>query len=114
VLAPAFVEDVAAVLAAADDRAGAVNGTWGLEGPDPLTADQLADLLAGRHTAKIHLPVRAAAAWGRLGGRSVPLPALEVLAADSVADRPDASAEFGVRRTPLSEGLARSVDGRAE
>ena len=33
-LAPVAVEDVAAVLAAADDREGDLEGTWALEGPD--------------------------------------------------------------------------------
>src|SRR5919108_3171486 len=52
-LAPVFVEDVAAVLAAADDRDRTTSGTWGLEGPDRLTADELADLLAGRRRRKL-------------------------------------------------------------
>ena len=36
-LAPVAVEDVAAVLAAADDREGDLEGTWALEGPDATT-----------------------------------------------------------------------------
>lgn len=110
VLAPLSVWDAAAVLAAADDRASAMSGTWGLEGPDRLTADDLADLLAGRSRRKLHLATkgglpRIARSLGiRLG------PTLtEVLAADSRADAPDAAAEFGVQRTALAEGLRRSL-----
>jgi uncharacterized protein YbjT (DUF2867 family) len=109
VLAPVFVDDVAAVLAAADDRAGEIRGIWGLEGPDRIQADAFTDLLAGRaRRPRVHLGVRAA----RLVRRDLSPAALEVLAADSLADRPDAASEFGVRRTPLAEGLARSVAGR--
>jgi uncharacterized protein YbjT (DUF2867 family) len=110
VLAPVFVDDVAAVLAAADDRAGEVRGVWGLEGPDRIEADAFADLLAGRRRRpKLHVGPRGA----RLARRDLSPAALEVLAADSVADRPDAAAEFGVGRTPLAEGLAHSLAGRS-
>lgn len=104
-LAPVFVEDVAAVLAAADDRATETAGTFGLEGPDTVTADELADLLAG---PRRRLHARAGGPVSRALGRRVPPHVLEVLAADSRADAPDAAAEFGVDRTPLTEGLRRS------
>ena len=107
VLAPVWVEDVAAILAAADDRERVDSGTWGLEGPDRVTADDLTDLLAGRPTRKVHLRPRAAANLARLTGGTATLAALELMVGDSVADAPDASAEFGVHRTPLREGLAR-------
>jgi NADH dehydrogenase len=110
VVAPVFVEDVAAVLAAADDRASESSGTWGLEGLDRLTVDELTDMLAGRPRRKLHLwprgrPWRFAPA---LAARFSPT-LLEILAADSVADAPDAAAEFGVTLTPLAEGLPRSL-----
>ena len=108
VLAPVYVDDVAAVLAAADDRAGEVRGVWGLEGPDRIEADAFADLLAGRRRPKLHVGPRGA----RLARRDLSPAALEILAGDSLADRPDAAAEFGVDRTPLAEGLARSFAGR--
>jgi nucleoside-diphosphate-sugar epimerase len=111
-LAPVFVDDVAAVLVAADDRDRLASGTWGLEGPDRVTADQLCDLLAGRARRKLHLSPRRAAAgrWSQGYGRA----ALEVLAMDSVADAPDAAVEFGVKPTPLADGLRRSfgLEGR--
>lgn len=109
-VAPIFVGDVAAVLAAADDRDRVESGTWGLEGPDRRTADDLADILSGGHPRKLHLRPAAAARLGRLVGVRVTLAALELIALDSLADAPDASAEFGVPRTPLAEGLSRSLE----
>jgi len=111
VLAPVFVEDVARVLAAADDREPLDSGVWGLEGPDRVTADRLADLLAGRRVPKWHAPPRFVALLARLTGQRVTPAMAEVLAGDSLADAPDAAAEFGVQRTSLREGLARSLPG---
>jgi uncharacterized protein YbjT (DUF2867 family) len=94
-LAPVFVEDLAAVLAAADDRAQPVSGTFGLQGPDTVTADELAGLLRGGHGRKI----------GPLRRPRISRAATEVLASDSLADAPDAAAEFGAKLTPLRETL---------
>jgi hypothetical protein len=38
---------------------------------------------------------------------------LEVLARDSLRDAPDAATEFGVRMTPLANGLVRTFPRRA-
>jgi uncharacterized protein YbjT (DUF2867 family) len=109
-MAPVFVEDAASVLAAADDRAQPVSGTLGLQGPDTVTADQFADLLAGRQRRKVHPPE----GWRVFGnrrdgsGRNISRSAAQVLASDSLADAPDAAAEFGVRLTPLKEALGAS------
>jgi uncharacterized protein YbjT (DUF2867 family) len=108
-IAPIYVQDVAAVLAAADDREAVMSGRFGLEGPDRVTADELADLLAGRKRPKVHAGPRAAARMARLTGRKVSPTLLEVLAAPSLADAPDAAAEFGVSRTALAAGLALSA-----
>jgi uncharacterized protein YbjT (DUF2867 family) len=108
VYAPVFVDDVAAVLAAADDRGHETSGVWGLEGPDRVTADGFADLAGGAHRRRWHLRPKAIALMARLGREPVDVPTLEVLAADSLADAPDASTEFGVTRTMLRDGLARS------
>jgi uncharacterized protein YbjT (DUF2867 family) len=105
VLAPVFVDDVCAVLAAADDRDRVRSGTWGLEGPDRVTADEMIDRLAGRARRKVHVSPRVAALLGRATRVGYGLPLLEVLASDSVADAPDAAAEFGVERTSLDQGL---------
>jgi uncharacterized protein YbjT (DUF2867 family) len=114
-LAPVFTMDVARVLAAADDRAFPVSGSYGLEGPDVVTGDQLADLLGGRSGRKMHLrpdgnsTVRASLSipFGAPLSRTI----LEVLARDSRADLADAAEEFGVPRTPLRAGLAASGRG---
>jgi uncharacterized protein YbjT (DUF2867 family) len=110
-VAPVFVEDVATVLAAVDDRAEVRSGTWGLQGPDRVTADELADLLGAARGRKLHLGPRAAGVLARLTGRHVSGATLEILAADSLADAPDAAAEFGVPLTPLADGLAASPAG---
>ena len=107
-IAPVFVDDVARVLAAADDREVEVQGTFGLQGPDVFAVDEFVDLLAGRPKRKLHLSPDAARRGARLLGRRLSPALLEVLAADSLVDAPDAAAEFGVVLTPLEEGLARS------
>ena len=111
-IAPVFVDDVARVLAAADDRAHAASGSWALEGADRFTADEFTDRLAGRRRRKLHLSARTANGATRLLRKPVSLTALEVLAADSLADdgMPDAAAEFGVNRTSLDDGLERSLE----
>ena len=105
-LAPVFVGDVARVLAAADDRAVAVAGVYGLQGPEVLTADEMIDRLAGRRRRPVHLPPSAARRAARLLGRRLSPTLLEILAADSLADAPDAAREFGITPTPLRTGLA--------
>jgi NADH dehydrogenase len=107
-LAPVFVGDVARVLAGADDRAVEVRETFGLQGPDEVSADEMIDLLAGRPKRKLHLSPGAARRAARLLGRRVPPAALEILAGDSLADAPAAAAEFGVHLTNLRQGLAES------
>jgi uncharacterized protein YbjT (DUF2867 family) len=107
-IAPVFVGDVAAAILAADDRASSVEGTFGLQGPDTLTADDLVDVLAGRRRRKVHVGPAVAHRASRLLGRPVSRVALEILAADSLADAPDAATEFGIARTPLAEGLEAS------
>jgi len=108
-MAPVFVEDVASVLAAADDRARPVFGTFGLQGPDTVSADELADLLAGRRRRKAHLSAdRAPRVVGVAGKRRISRAGAEILASDTLADAPDAAAEFGVKLTPLSEALQAS------
>ena len=106
VLRPVDVRDAAAVLAAADDRERVVSGIWRLEGPDEVTVASLAELLARG------LPGRSRRAWGRGSAGATGLDIL--LGARPSEDLPDAAAEFGVRRAPLAEGLARSLAGGAE
>jgi NADH dehydrogenase len=114
VVAPVFVDDVAAVLAAADDRAGVRSGLWGVEGPDRVDMDRFADRLAGRRRVRLHLSPGAAARAARLSGQKVTAAATEVLARDSLADAPDAFREFGLLATGLEEGLRRSASPARE
>jgi NADH dehydrogenase len=107
-VAPSYVEDVARALVAGDDRAGAASGILALQGPDTLTADELVDRLAGRPRRKVHLAPGAASRAARLLGQRLSLTMLEVLAADSLADGPDAASELGIALTPFREGLAAS------
>jgi uncharacterized protein YbjT (DUF2867 family) len=110
-LAPTFVTDLARAIIAADDRASRVAGTFGLQGPDEVTADELTDLLAGRPRRKIHLGPAAAGRAARLQGRRLSVAMLEILAADSLADAPSAAEEFGLPLTQLVEGLGASGIG---
>jgi uncharacterized protein YbjT (DUF2867 family) len=107
-IAASYVDDVARALVAGDDRAGPSSGTLALQGPDTVTADELVDLLAGRSRRKVHLAPPAARRAARLLGRRLSLTMLEVLAADSVADGPDAASELGITLTPFRDGLAAS------
>jgi uncharacterized protein YbjT (DUF2867 family) len=109
VLAPVLVDDVAGLLAAADDRESSGSGLWGVEGPDRLTADQLSDLLGSAGRRKVHLRPAVAARLSPFTGRRAGVAMMEVLAADSLADAPDAFAEFGLAPTRLAEGLAGSL-----
>ena len=57
-LAPVLADDIGAVVAAMDDRAAPLGGTWGLEGPDVLTADRLR--LAASRRRRARRPTRTA------------------------------------------------------
>ncbi len=106
-VAPVFAGDVAAVLAAADDRDDRLDGTWALEGPDVVSMTELVALLAAPGAdPPVPLPPRAAAARLTDGlGTHVSQTAAEVFALPSRADAPDAAEAFGVERTALADGL---------
>jgi uncharacterized protein YbjT (DUF2867 family) len=109
-LAPVFVDDVAAVLAAADARDGFASGTWALDGTERVTADRLTDLVAGRRRRwKVHVRPATLVRLTHLTRQPVSAVTLDILAHDAVADAPDAAAEFGVERTPLGDAIARSL-----
>jgi NAD(P)H dehydrogenase (quinone) len=100
-IAPIHAVDVASVLAAADDRATVPTGMWGLQGPDVHTAEEFARMIGGR----ILRTIRGPAARRRLG---LTVTAAEVAERDSLADTPDAAAEFRVALTPLRQAPARA------
>ena len=114
-LAPVFVEDVASVIAAIDDSADELADTWGLEGPDILTADAVARLLRGDDRLPVHADGQAAAeALSRLLEVPVDAVAASFLAMASRADAPDAATAFGVTRTLLLDGLRATLEAAAE
>lgn len=108
VVAPVFVEDVVAVLTAADDRESVERRTWGIGGPHLLSADEIVDLLAGGRRPKLHTGQDNSGPVRRVGRRSVSATALDLFSRDSVVDAPDGALEFGVSRTSFRDGLARS------
>ena len=121
-VAPVWVGDVAASIAAADD-AVELAATWALAGPDEVTFDALVDAVHGGPVPKVHLDggVAPGAAPGDDGGPSGAeggatrrpsaglTPAqLGVLALDSLPD-PGLPGPPGLVPTPLAEALARSA-----
>jgi len=114
-IAPLFVDDLAAALAAADDRVADPAGTWAIEGPDALTLQGLARVLVGEPPRDPQgvPPDELPAVLERLLGFAAPPPVARLFSAPGRADAPDAAAEYGVRRTPLEEGLRITAE-RAE
>jgi NADH dehydrogenase len=114
-LAPVFVEDVASVIAAIDDSADELADTWGLEGPDVVTADAVARLLRGDDRIPVHADGQAAAeALTRLLDVPIDAVAASFLAMASRADAPDAATAFGVTRTLFLDGLRATLEAAAE
>ena len=103
-LAPVPVGDVAAALLAADDRETTGSATYGIEGPEVVTADDVAERLAGRRRVKMYARASAPARARRLLGRPVHPALLDLLARDSLRDSPDAFEAFGLAPSPLDLG----------
>jgi len=113
-LAPVWGDDVAQVLAAAEDHPadpGGLGGTWALEGPDPVTPVALTRLLTGEDApAPVALdPSDAASALEALLGIPLAPFAVAHLLRPSRADARSAADAFGVTRTELADGLRRTV-----
>ena len=105
-LAPVFAGDVAAVVAAIDDHPEPLSGTWGLEGPDVVSADELVGFLRADDAAPTHADGQpAAAALTTLLETPIDAVTASFFGMPSRSDRPDAAAAFGVRRTGLLDGL---------
>jgi uncharacterized protein YbjT (DUF2867 family) len=109
-VAPVWVGDVAAAIAAADD-AVELAATWAVAGPSELAFDELVDAVHGGPTPKRHLAgggreARAGGGGGN-GGRWAGLTPVQVgvLAADSVPD-PAMRRPPGLAATPLAEAVA--------
>lgn len=112
-LAPVALEDLAATLAAADDLDGDLSGTWGLEGPDVVTADEMVALLTGpdgpvpHHVDEADAPVTIE----RLLGMRIVPEAAALFCRSSRADAPSAAQAFGVVGTPLAASIRRTLEG---
>ncbi|MEX0754325.1 MAG: NAD(P)H-binding protein [Actinomycetota bacterium] len=106
---PVFVDDVAAALAAMDDRQTPVEGPLTLSGPHRVTAAELGRMISGRPDVRSLDPMQARTTLSDLLGRPVAPAALELLAAPVVPDPRlrDAAELLGIAMTPLREGLAR-------
>jgi uncharacterized protein YbjT (DUF2867 family) len=106
-VAPVWVGDVAAAIAAADDAPEPPATTWSLAGPTELSFDDLVDAINGGPVGKHHLTAEdgEVASVAQAGLSEVQL---EVLAADSLGD-PALPAPPGLVPTPLAEALARSA-----
>jgi uncharacterized protein YbjT (DUF2867 family) len=104
--APVLADDVAAVVAAIDDRRDPVHGTWSVAGPQDLSADDVFAIETTDDAEPDHLePDAAAERLTDLLGIPVSRRATGLFAAASVADAPDAAAAFGVTTTPFADGL---------
>lgn len=113
-LAPVFADDLGAVVAAIDDAEDGTDGTWGLEGPDTVTADAFCRLLRGDDAVPVHADGQAAAdTLTALLGVRVDAVTASFLGMPSRADAPDASAAFGVARTGLLDGLRVTLEAAA-
>jgi hypothetical protein len=98
--------DVGAVVAAIDDHAGPLSGTWGIEGPDVVSADELVALLRADDVSPTHADGQpAAVALTKLLETPIDAVTASFFAMASRADRADAADAFGVRRTGLLDGL---------
>ena len=100
-VAPVWVGDVAAAIAAADD-AVELAATWAVAGPDEVSFDALVDAVHGGPVPKVHLDGGGGAAAGLTPAQ------LDVLALASLPD-PGLPAPPALVPTPLAEALARSA-----
>jgi uncharacterized protein YbjT (DUF2867 family) len=109
-LAPVAVGDLAAALAVADDLDVDMAGTWALEGPDPVTADELLAMLAGSAAVPEHLAGEAARdRLAELLERAVSEHVVDALTGPARADAADAASAFGVSRTPLERAIREAL-----
>jgi uncharacterized protein YbjT (DUF2867 family) len=107
VLGPVAVDDVAAALAAADDRGTALSGTFELEGPDRVNLDYVVDIVSKRQRRKLHVSPRRASALLITGHRQISVVAMDLLSRDWLSEPPSAAKEFGLELVPFEDGLAR-------
>ena len=113
-LAPVAVGDLAAVLAVADDLDIDLAGTWALEGPDAVTADELVEVLAGRGGPPIHLDGEAARAeLSASFEREVSRHLVDAITAPARADAPTTPQRSSASSGRRSSRRSRALDGAA-
>jgi uncharacterized protein YbjT (DUF2867 family) len=113
-VAPILADDLAAVIAAADDLSGELVGTWALEGPDALASSALVKRLTLSGVDPDPLPPEdAPSRLTELLGTPVSVSAAELFALPSRADAQDAASAFGVPRTTLDVGLRHTLERAA-
>lgn len=98
-ISPVYAADVAAVIAAADDRARLVSGSWAVRGPDTVQPVRLLAMLNAVRSSRHRTLARL--------GRSR---RIDVSFDEPGPSLPDAFAEFGVSPTPLATGLPRALE----
>ena len=103
--APVLADDVARVVAAIDDRHDAVEGVWGIGGPEELTADEVF-AIAGEGGQARHLdPEAGAERLTALLEVPVSTRTTEYFAMTSIPDALDAGVAFGIAVTAFEDGL---------
>jgi len=108
---PVLVDDLAACVAMAVEGKGA-NATFEIGGPDLMTFDEMVRVLmevSGRRRPIFHIPEGAMRAGASLLEK-LPTPllsrdAVTFVTADNATDIKSLVAEFGIRLTPMREGL---------
>ena len=110
---PLYVEDLAAHVAAAVQKPEARGRIFEIGGPDVLTMDDVirtALRVSGRRRFLLHSPkpvMKLVASVAQLApGRPLTPDAIDFITMDGVADTSSLREVFGLRLTPLEEGLA--------
>ncbi|HJR97988.1 MAG TPA: NAD(P)H-binding protein [Actinomycetota bacterium] len=109
-LAPVALGDLAAAIAVADDLDVDLAGTWALEGPDPVTSDELLSMLAGPAVVPEHLERETARArLSGLLGRELGAHVVDAITGPARADAAPAAPAFGVSLTPLERAVRETL-----
>jgi uncharacterized protein YbjT (DUF2867 family) len=111
-LQPVLVDDLAEAAALAIIEGRGVGGTFAIGGPELLSFNDFVRILMevmGAHRTIVHLPSQILYAAGTIA-QKLPLPlfshdAADFLLADSACDNAPLLREFGLRLTPLRDGL---------
>lgn len=105
-LAPVALGDLAAALAVADDVDVDLAGTWSLEGPDAVSADELFEILSGAAEPPSHLDGEPARTLlSSLFQREVSPHFVDALTHPERSDAPDAASFLGLERTSLVDAI---------